>query len=62
MSVDWFDAIRADGQQGDHLALYGGFNWWWRGHATNFKLQAGATRTAGGDFKPIVLLQAQLLL
>ncbi len=62
VSVDWFNATQADGQQGDHLAIYGGFNWWWRGHATNFKLQAGATRIAGGDFQPIVILQAQLLL
>jgi len=62
VSVDWFEATKIDGPDGDHLAVYGGFNWWWRGHATTFKLQAGAARTAGGNFTPLVILQAQLLL
>jgi len=61
-NVDWFDATRADGSEGDLLSVYGGFNWWWRGHATNIKVQAGATKLGGGDFQPLVILQAQLLL
>jgi hypothetical protein len=61
-SVDWFDAIRSDGREGDHLAIYGGFNWWWRGHSTSLKLQVGATSLNGGKMNPLVLLQAQLLL
>lgn len=61
-SVDWFQAQKSDGDQGNLLSVYGGLNWWWRGHETNVKVQAGATKTSGGAFQPLVLIQVQLLL
>jgi hypothetical protein len=61
LSVDWFEATKADGDEGDYLAVYGGLNWWWLGHSTSLKLQAGAAKVADGDFGFVGILQTQLL-
>ena len=61
MSVDWFNATKSDGDEGDLLAVYGGLNWWWFGHSTSIKLQAGGSRVSGGDFGILAIVQAQLL-
>ncbi|RME28669.1 MAG: hypothetical protein D6806_02530 [Deltaproteobacteria bacterium] len=59
--LDWFSARDTPGDQGDLLAIAGGINWWWRGHATSIKLQAGATSKDGGDWGFSGRLQIQLL-
>ncbi len=61
LSLDWFDATKAEGDMGDYLAIYGGLNWWWLGHSTSLKLQLGASKANGGDFGLMGILQTQLL-
>ncbi len=61
LSLDWFDATQTEGDLGDLLAVYGGLNWWWLGHSTSLKLQAGAAKRDGGDFAFEGIVQAQLL-
>ncbi len=61
VSVDWFNATESEGDAGDYLAIYGGFNWWWLGHSTSLKLQLGASKANGGDFGLMGILQTQLL-
>jgi hypothetical protein len=65
LSVDWFEAIESDGHEGDYLAVYGGFNWWWKGHTASLKLQAGSSKTGSigleGDWGFAGQVQAQLL-
>jgi len=60
-SVDWFEATESDADQGDLLSLYGGFNFWWFGHSTSIKLQAGGSKKDGGEWGFVGQLQAQLL-
>jgi len=59
--LDWFEATEAEDNKGDLLSLYGGFNWWWRGHATSLKLQMGSSRADGNDWVPAGKIQIQLL-
>jgi len=60
-ALDWFAASSSDDNQGDLLAVYGGVNWWWQGHATSLKLQVGGARHDGGDWGLTGQLQVQLL-
>jgi len=60
--VDWYNATDTpDDDTGDLLGVFGGFNYWMFAHATNFKIQFGATKKDGNDFGLAGLLQAQLL-
>ncbi len=62
LSVDWFDATESTGDAGDTLAIYGGVNWWYMGHAANVKLQFGGSKKDGAeDFTLAALAQVQLL-
>ena len=61
LSLDWFEATRADGNAGDLLSIYGGFNFWWLGHAASIKLQAGEEKKDGGAWRFTAHVQAQLL-
>lgn len=60
--VDFYKSIMAEEQQGDYTGVYGGFNAFVFGHATTFKIQAGAD-THNGDrhWSPSVRFQAQLV-
>ena len=51
----------SQGDMGDMMGIYGGFNYWLFAHATSFKLQVGAQKASGGDFGISAALQAQLL-
>lgn len=59
--LDWFEATKATGNQGDLLKIYGGVNYWWLGHSTSIKFQAGGNRPEKEDFDLFATLQAQLL-
>jgi hypothetical protein len=57
--LDWFDSNGSD--VGDLLFVYGGFNFWWLGHSTSIKLQAGESKKDGGDWSIAGQVQVQLL-
>ena len=57
--LDWFESDRSD--EGDLLFVYGGFNFWWLGHSTSIKLQAGESKQAGGGWGFAGQVQVQLL-
>jgi hypothetical protein len=59
--LDWFEATRSDAGAGDLLSVYGGFNFWWFGHSTSIKLQAGESKKDGGDWGFVGQVQVQLL-
>lgn len=59
--ADWFNATELDGDAGDLLAVYGGFNWWWFGHSTSLKVQLGGTKEGDADWGLAGHIQAQFL-
>jgi Phosphate-selective porin O and P len=70
---DWFDSkgsdldgpdgsVEPNEDAGDHLGIYGGFNYYMLGHTTCFKVQFGASKNNGADdFSMGAKIQAQLV-
>jgi hypothetical protein len=63
--LDWFDSTKANGNLGDYMGVFGGFNYWFMAHAVSIKAQFGATKTGAADekeeWRKAGSLQAQLL-
>ncbi|NOZ87325.1 MAG: hypothetical protein GXP49_13865 [Deltaproteobacteria bacterium] len=59
--LDWFEALKSVGDQGDLLTVLGGLNWWWLAQSTNLKIQFGVTQLEKQDWDFKAILQAQLL-
>jgi hypothetical protein len=60
--IDFFNATKTDGDQGDYLSIAGGFNYYLFGHNTTFKLQMGCDQVAkSDDWGLSAKFQAQLL-
>lgn len=61
VAFDWYDSTKAPGKLGDYVAVYGGFNYWFRGHETSLKVQAGASNSNDTKWIPAEIVQLQLL-
>jgi hypothetical protein len=63
--VDWFKFGSKDDFKDQLFGIHGGLNFWWKGHAVNWKLDVGWVKNAGVDMGKGELqttLQTQLLL
>ncbi len=60
--VDFYKSTQSENNLGDYAGVYGGFNVYLFGHATTFKIQAGADRkNKAPDWSPSFKFQAQLV-
>ncbi len=65
LALDWWRPNNADEFKAQLLGIHAGFNWWFKEHNANVKLDFGLIKGAGLDFEDasrVVTIQTQVLL